>query len=346
MGKLIINGTLDVDQFWPDGESDADTTKLIINVAPGTIQYQAPGDTAQPTAVFDGAFVKIYGAHELVIKNNKLTVRLQGLDAPELHVQPQPMKGTKYKGQDLGSLKGTGLVKRYRQRQAETATLRLGEYLDTLGTSPLPCQFVTEVVDDQGPSDAIDKYGRFVGNVLIAGLDLNLKILRHGWAIVALYNSMLRAEIMECLDAWYAGRQNAAGIAKYLTKSIGAFDPALTFRGRDAEVEQEGAQKFIHPKLYRRQCTWWAYHRHGTFNSGYDTFLKLSKHDLFYELNEFLDDGPSAAVQLRIDEMVKSGKEVIYGPDEVVFKEAPSTLFAPDGKKLERWWRSGLGVWL
>ena len=90
---------------------------------------------------------------------------------PELHLQPQSMKGTKYKGQDLGSLKGTGLVKKYRQNQGETATVRLAQYLGTLGASPVSCQFVTELVDEEGPGDAIDKYGRFVGNVRINNVD-------------------------------------------------------------------------------------------------------------------------------------------------------------------------------
>ena len=29
---LMIDGTLDLDQFWNKGESDADTTKLVIDI--------------------------------------------------------------------------------------------------------------------------------------------------------------------------------------------------------------------------------------------------------------------------------------------------------------------------
>jgi hypothetical protein len=42
-------------------------------------------------------------------------------------------------------------------------------------------------------------------------------------------------------------------------------------------------------------------------------------------------------VQIDIDEMVKSGGEVVYQPHEVVFKDAPSTLFTANGKELEHW---------
>lgn len=338
MGKLTIEGTLDVAQFWPTGESDADTTKLILNVTPGSIRYQPIGGGPQATTRFDGAFVKSFGQPKLVINNGKMTVRLQGLDAPELHVQPQSMKGTKYKGQDLGSLKGSGLVKKYRQHQAETATVRLGTYLRTLGTSPLPCQFFTEVDDDEGPADAIDKYGRFVGNVLINAVDVNLEILRQGLAVVALYNSMQRSEIEACLRAWNTGANAAGGIVRYITKTIGTFDAQLTYRKpAGAVIVSEKVQKFIHPKLYRRQCTWWAYKKFGTFRSGFDTFLTLSKNDVFFELSSVLDDGRFAAVPIPLDKMVKGGKTIMYGPDQVVFKEAPSRLYAIDGKVIDQW---------
>ncbi|MEK7403476.1 MAG: thermonuclease family protein, partial [Acidobacteriota bacterium] len=245
---------------------------------------------------------------------------------------------TKYKGQDLGSLKGSGLVKKYRQHQAETATFRLAEFVGKLGNSPLHCQFVTEVRDGEGPADAIDKYGRFVGNVLVGNDDINLAILRRGWAVVALYNSMTRSEIEDCLAAWKVGRAAPGGIARYLTKTIGAFNPKLTYRGgAGAKFKLEGTRKFIHPKLYRRQCTWWAYRTNGTFKPGFDTFLTLSKHDVFYELAEFLDDAPYTAVQIPIEKMVEGGKKVVYRPEQVVFKDAPSTLYGADGKKLERW---------
>jgi hypothetical protein len=42
MGKLTIDGTLDLAQFWPEGESDADTAKVVINVEPGAIRYRRP----------------------------------------------------------------------------------------------------------------------------------------------------------------------------------------------------------------------------------------------------------------------------------------------------------------
>ena len=61
MGRLTIDGTLNLAQFWPDGESDADTAKVVIDVGPGAVRYQPLGQSPQPTTAYEGAFVKVYG---------------------------------------------------------------------------------------------------------------------------------------------------------------------------------------------------------------------------------------------------------------------------------------------
>ena len=338
MGKLTIEGTLDLSQFWPIGESDADTTKIVLTVLPGAVQYQPTNDVPRPTTKYDDAGVKSFGKLKPVIKEGKITVRLQGIDAPELHFQPQSLKGKTSKGQPFGSLKGSGLVKKYRQRQAETATVRLGRYLSTLGASPLPCRFKTEVTDHEGPADAVDKYGRFVGNVLVNEIDINLEILRQGLAIVALYNSMHPAEMDACLEAWAMGKTAAEGIAQYQTRTIGEFDPRLLYQSpATATRKPEKTKKFIHPKLYRRQCTWWAYRKLGTFKGGFDTYLSLFPDDVFFERASMRDEGFLAATPFQIEKMVKAGRQIIYGPDEVVFKEAGSRLFTAEGQPIEKW---------
>lgn len=343
-GRLIIDGTLDLEQFWPLGESDADTTKLVIDVAgiAEPIHYQPnPDAAAQATHVFATAEVRPYGAGQPVIKNGKLTVRLQGLDAPELHVQPGSLTKTKWKGKALGSLRGTGLIRKFRQDQAETAVVRLAAFLHSVGASPLPCRFVTAVDDDRGPGDAIDKYGRFVGNIYVrpgepSEIDVNLWILEQGLALVALYNSMRLEEIKACTEAWRRGTLAKDGISRFVTKTVGMFDPDTVYRKKGSEVVDEGKAKFIHPKLYRRQCTWWAYKTAKRFTSGFDTFLGLSKDDVFFETPDFVLNGPLAAVQIPLDELVAGGK-VVYSADEVIFKEAAASLYTPAGERITSW---------
>ena len=344
MGRLIIDGTLDLSQFWPLGESDADTTKLVIDISDlaAPIHYQPfPGLPGEATDVYDNAVVKPFGAPTPVIKNGKLTVRLQGLDAPELHVQPGSLTRVKWKGVPLGSLRGTGLIKKFRQTQAETAVVRLATWLATIGPSPLPCRFVSMIDHDQGPADAVDKYGRFVGNVFVRpgtnqATDVNLWILEQGLALVALYNSMRREEIDACVQAWARGSNAANGVCRFVTKKVGSFDAKCVYRKKGSPLVDEGKARFIHPKLYRRQCTWWAYRKAQRFSSGFDTFLGLSKDDVFFETADFLNSGPLSAVQIPLNEFVAGGR-VVYSADEVVFKEGASALFDADGDRIESW---------
>lgn len=41
-GLLEVRGTIDLAQFWPTGESDADTTKVLLSVGPDAFRL-APG---------------------------------------------------------------------------------------------------------------------------------------------------------------------------------------------------------------------------------------------------------------------------------------------------------------
>lgn len=49
------------------------------------------------------------------------------------------------------------------------------------------------------------------------------------------------------------------------------------------------------------------------------------------------DEGFLAATPFQIEKMVKAGRQIIYGPDEVVFKEAGSRLFTAEGQPIEKW---------
>src|SRR5262249_50886660 len=152
-GILTVSGTIDFGQFWPDGMSDADTTKILVRVSGASFSFQkAPGAPTKTTNVFAGAFMK--GSDSVDPKTGKkrkpkfvinsksqITVRLQGIDAPELHFKPPHGR--------------TNL----RQHFGETATIALAAFLKTFGPGPLACRVFTRV---NNPNDVFDKYGRFI----------------------------------------------------------------------------------------------------------------------------------------------------------------------------------------
>ena len=96
MGLLKLRGTLDVAQFWPTGQSDADTTKVIVTVHGNSFQFSDDGVTHfKTTHAFDDARVKgKSGTKTAIGQHGQVTIRLQGIDAPELHY-PLPPLGNK-----------------------------------------------------------------------------------------------------------------------------------------------------------------------------------------------------------------------------------------------------------
>ena len=85
-GRLEVRGTVDLTQFWPTGSSDADTTKILVSTQPGAFRFRPrPGAQFQTTNVFDGATVRGRVNKPAIDNQGRITIRLQGLDAPELH---------------------------------------------------------------------------------------------------------------------------------------------------------------------------------------------------------------------------------------------------------------------
>src|SRR5262249_37880764 len=148
------------------------------------------------TSAFVGAFMK--GSDSVDSKTGKkrkpkmvinsksqITVRLQGIDAPELHFKPQlrlNLPGGPAVPQKFVSL---------RQHFGESATVALANFLKTFGPGPLPCRVVTRV---DHPNDVFDKYGRFVGDIQIKKgkqeININHWLVEQGWAFPAFYDSM------------------------------------------------------------------------------------------------------------------------------------------------------------
>ncbi|HZD20930.1 MAG TPA: hypothetical protein VE325_09685, partial [Burkholderiales bacterium] len=94
MGLLRVKGTIDTGQFWPQGTSDADTAVILVGVhATNAFQFQeTSGGKFKTTHAFEGALLHgRQGAKAPVDSQGRLRVRLQGIDAPELHYQPSPL---------------------------------------------------------------------------------------------------------------------------------------------------------------------------------------------------------------------------------------------------------------
>lgn len=345
MGILRIKGQVELDQFWPVGESDADTTKIKLLVGDNSFEYKETGtDEFKVTTVFRDAVSKGRGTTPVIKTRKKdgvqtITVRLQGVDAPELHYNAAPLKRVPAVSDTNRKKYNTINVDR-RQCFAESATSALFLYLKELTpTIVLDVVFESEV---DKPFEVIDTYGRFVGNIIAdGGKDINLWLVANGWTSPAFYTSMSAEEITAILNAWKKGKKIKGRTGTSLSKSASLFNWEMVFRKPGtvaAFTLGDDKGKSIIPKIYRRQVGWMVAKKAEviTAATSFKTFLKKSPDQLVLTTN-FLKLGLTASKVYALHDFVSPENKILKRPEELVFQERPGTLINSSGKRVETW---------
>ncbi len=334
IGLLEVDGSIDLSQFWPAGGSDADTTQIRVNVTAGAFRFRpSPDQPFRVTHSLDNAKVKGAATYDIV-KGGKIRVRLQGIDAPELHYRPAAAKKKADQTEEQHELYLRWNLE-FRQFLAETATNALATFLNGIGASPLPCKIRTAV---DTPGEVFDTYGRFVGNIFVqlpAGeQDLNLWIIEQGWAFPAFYSSMSEEEITTITAAADRAYLADRGIWPYLNDAVRAaeFDLDLVFRGKGAPLNPAAdVGLVIVPKLFRRLATYVVNRKAKMVSGTFENYLRSKRSsDSVHLTQEFLAQGAAAAPVRFLDEFVENGLTTVW-PEELVFREKPSSVIAPGG---------------
>ena len=329
-GLLIIDGSVDVSQFWPSGESDGDTVKFAITQPQTAFKFRSsPGATPVITHAFDGAgmFESVKGKRTFkpLIRNGAITLRLQGIDAPELHVPPR-VKG----GKD------------FREFQGETSTVALGDHLKQGGKAIIPCQFITAV---NHPQEVVDKYGRFIGEIIFnrgAADEWNICdwMVQQGWAFPAFYNSMSVAEITRLQTAANSAQQAKRGIWQYLSNIIGPLDWNMVFRIHGPIDAAKDRGPVVFPKMFRRLCDYSERKKNGTIKGNFASYVAgLKPPDFCYRTADFLKAGgqPAKSLKKKLAQFVTASSKYLAGPGDLVFEEAASTIVDQNNKKITSW---------
>jgi endonuclease YncB( thermonuclease family) len=340
MGLLKVTGTLSLDQFWPQGSSDADTTKVLVGVTNRSFAFQPhPGKAFRITRVFRKAVVRgKSGSRPPIDKKDRITVRLQGIDALELHYRASPLGKRRATLTAAQIERFRKLNKEYRQHFGETATVALKKLLSRARRVVIPCT-VTTFVDS--PNEVYDTYARFIGDihVKIEGKTININrwLAQQGWAFPAFYNSMTRPEIENLLKDSVAGRRKKNRLWKNLQAYIGRFDFKLVFRGKGVNPDPRAdAGPLIMPKLYRRLCTWSVYRKSRIEKVTYKKYIANPAYTC-YITKDFLEQGVYSAPSHLLSDFLKPGGVFTVKPTELVFKEEPSRLVGANGKTVNRW---------
>jgi len=338
-GLLEVRGTVDRAQFWPKGGSDADTSKIVVGVTSTAFRFRKAGtSTFRVTHAFEDAVVVGRTRKDAISKKGEITIRLQGIDAPELHY---PIKSELSDAPKAGQKKRTVKQKELflannddaRQPLAESATIALAKHLG--GEAGTVDCVVRSYVD--APNDAFDTYGRFVGDVFVenAQKSLNVWLLEQGWAVPAFYNSMDEEEITRLTNAGNAAWENDRGIWPYLSQTLGTYRWKVYRKtGAKPKTFEQDAGDVLLPKLFRRQATW-AVNKKATMVDG--TFLAylVAKNDLCTTAEDHLEQGP-AATFAPLSDFIGTGGSIDVWPEELVFKESPSRLLR-DGVPVTSW---------
>jgi len=332
-GLLRIRGKLDLQQFWPIGTADADTVNLVIDINKQSFAFAADGKNFKPTQVFFGAVSKGRGSKPVISKANKITARLQGVDAPELHYRAAPLSA-KLKASKARREAFNAANKERRQHWGEAATVALGKKVATLGADAIDCEFLSFV---DAPKEVTDVYGRFIGNVRIGhqfDLDINTWLVEHGWAYPTFYTSMSDEEIDELLTAMKKGIKTRRVFKDY-SKDTGLFFAKLLYRkpkkGEVIELEDDSGELLM-PKVYRRQVTYRMQKQVGLIAGTFTQFLQSNPEEC-HTADDFLKLGVHSAPTHRLHDFMH-GKTFTLRPHEIVFKEQPSTLVDSRGREL------------
>lgn len=335
-GQLRIRGRVQLSQFWPEGESDADTVKVIMTVNQDSFEFRPSlGATWRPTPVYFAAGIwenrknksgtkKVWRPLVRTVDGKRqITARLQGIDAPELHYQP-PIKG--------GA--------KFRQPKGETATIELARRIETLASGE--CTFVTAV---DLPGQAIDKYQRFVGDIVFnfgqkRQFNVNLWLASDGWAMPGIYNSMARPEIETIVDAARRAEKAELGIWPSYHAQVDALNRSLVYRRGGPVDTRADRGNVIMPKLFRRLCAASLRDTGGWVRGDLRRDLAAhAKRDVFRKMSDFMANGwPKGTKGEAIASLLSATDRVGLKSWDIVFREDDAKLKDKDGKELKTWW--------
>src|SRR5206468_4111529 len=109
--------------------------------------------------------------------------------------------------------------------------------------------------------DVCDVFARVVGDLVLhiggARIDINHRLLREGWVLPGLYNSMSKAEIQAVLADYQAAKQGRRGLfsKNIVTTALAAFDPKRVERKGPASFKPFSDTAAVNfPKFFRRQA--------------------------------------------------------------------------------------------
>lgn len=327
---VVIAGSIDTNRFWPRGTADADTIKL--DITNGGFYYGAPYSKSKlrKTNIFDSAYSLVDKEKKPLISDKGIVdIRLQGVDAPELHYPVQ------FENSDAHLI-------HYRQYYGKTATVDL---LSALGGEEknIDCEVWTYV---DKPSDLFDAYGRALGYAFTLNssgdafdLHINEWLIESGLALPTFYSTMQIEEIEYLAYLAKRAARYKRGVWSNLTTEIRKSQLKLKFNYSDKKYERkEDIGPVMFPKVFRRACKWLRGIEIGEIKpkTSFTTFLKHQPSVNFSYIDDMLNFGPRYAIPIfKLEDVIYGTGRVGISPLKVVFYEEPSFIYDKRGKVIK-----------
>lgn len=337
-GAVEIHGSVNLTQFYyKGGQSDADTVK--INITKNSTRFRADDGSnwkENLQVLFNGAYVRS-NDKPVVDSKNRITVRLQGIDAPELHY-----RATKPHHELTEDQKRLWMTNEFRQHWGARCAFELGNFLSKYDDgSGVVNAYVFSRVDS--PNDLFDVYGRLVGDIIIVDDNQNVNhwLAERGWAFPAFYNSMTGNEINTINKKSKAALNSSQGIWNDYSNTLVTFDPDLDLPSKkEGEIDKNTDNGDVNfPKIFRRQVPYEVSKKARVISlPSLKDYLKTQKEeDGCYITKELLTNGEKAQSH-KIVEFVSEDGKISFDPSGLIFAEKESSLRDSDGNKIDHWY--------
>jgi endonuclease YncB( thermonuclease family) len=348
-GSIKITGKINFSQFFGEktgdqkpvwGVSDADTCKLILNS--NSIKFRKSADSLwqENIRLFDNAFsydeetgrrIRIIGTDSENLKFIK--IRLQGLDAPELHYKANKGNTFLFENQLLSF---NILKEAFDFRQfygAQAASKLVGFLKDYSADQKFINAYAISSIDT--PSELFDKFGRAVCDLYVYndneenGININQWLVREGWAFPDFYDSMSNEEITTLRKLGKDAENGNAGMRPHLSEKLLDLNYNVLFDKENAKqiLDNENGKLNL-PKFFRKQVDWKILGNSGYKVKDLKQFMS-SRKDACYLIDEFLEKRHSASKH-QLAEFIEDNGTITVGPGQLVNIESESFIETPN----------------
>jgi hypothetical protein len=355
LGHVEISGKVNAFQYWPHGSSDVDTLSFIPDLS--SAQYF---DNGASTPV--GAFFERGGIFQPDDNNpgsdkfrsilrkaggKAFSIRIQGIDAPELHYSPNYREGM-FDG-DYGSWLAKYISRQnsYRQPYGKLCSDLFATAVRTqLGIGSFDPNKPEVIVDAtvrlvaDSINTAVDVYGRLIGYVTLSAnsshVILNDFALSQGFAFCSFYSNMTVDEMKRLSDVYSShgtGETPISQLRSNTSTHLRDFEPSLytTKSMRDTDRDDNRANSFrskcFDPKLFRR-CIDWVGRREALSESiSLLDYMRRNDEDIAL-INDFISaNGDWRKVRkLDMGALIAKDGSISYHTGEVVFESRPVVI--------------------